>query len=82
MVSRAGTLKRFWLLMLDRRMHDMSTGLLTVMVDASWTVWTLTAEVKGSREALNGVQSGTLKRVWLLTLDRRESENDCLAACM
>ena len=78
MVSRAGTLKRVWLLMLDRQMHDMLTSwtcrLLTVMVDASWTVWTLTAEVKGSREALNGVQSGTLKRVWLLTLDRRESE--------
>ena len=66
MVSRAGTLKRVWLLMLERREHDMATRLLTVVVEASWTGWTSTAhrlhaEVKGSREALNGEQSGDLE---------------------
>ena len=32
-----------------------------VLIEASWAVWTLTAEAKGRREALNGEQSGNLE---------------------
>ena len=39
----------------------VAVGAIMILIEASWAVWTLTAEAERSREALNGEQSGDLE---------------------